>query len=178
MWPIGPLMHEHRLIERMLKVVEKRLEAFREGQGDPVFVEQVVGFVRTYADRCHHGKEEDILFRDLAARGLGEGLRKTMEELLEEHRQARQMVGRLDAANRRYQAKDKAALAEVIEVLQWLASFYPQHIAKEDKGFFYPCMELFSKEEKDAMLAEFWEFDRKLVHEQATKQVEDMEAGA
>jgi hemerythrin-like domain-containing protein len=31
-----------------------------------LFIDTAVDFIRTYADRCHHGKEEDILFRNLA----------------------------------------------------------------------------------------------------------------
>jgi hypothetical protein len=62
----GPLMIEHRLIERMLLVVKDvvaKIEAQHEV--DPVFVDTAVDFIRMYADRTHHGKEEDILFRQL-----------------------------------------------------------------------------------------------------------------
>jgi hemerythrin-like domain-containing protein len=170
-------MREHRLIERMLKVAEGRVEGMRrDGRGDPVFVEQVVGFVRAYADRCHHGKEEDILFRDLAGRDLDPDLRRIMEELLREHMEGRQLVRELEDANRRYKQGDQEALGQVTALLTKLASFYPLHIAKEDKTFFYPCMELFSKQEKDAMLEEFWDFDRRLIHEQNEKLVRDLEA--
>ena len=60
-------MIEHRLIERVIADVQTRLD----GQAarrvvDTAYVDHVVDFLRTYADRCHHGKEEDILFRDLA----------------------------------------------------------------------------------------------------------------
>jgi len=166
MWPIGPLMREHRLIERMLKVVEGRTAEFRASQqGDPVLVERVVEFFRNYADRCHHGKEEDILFRQLAERDLTPELRAIMEGLLRDHVLGRELVGQLDKANQRYQAGDRGALAEVADLLERLTAFYPQHIAKEDKEFFYPCMDLFSRQEKDAMLDKFWEFDRLLIHE-------------
>ncbi len=67
MMPIGPLMIEHTLIERMIAIAKMgpgRLE--NERKADPAFIDDVVDFVRSYADRCHHGKEEDILFRELA----------------------------------------------------------------------------------------------------------------
>jgi hemerythrin-like domain-containing protein len=61
----GPLMIEHRLIERMLKVVEGVVADIEATQKvDPVFIDTAVDFIRFYADRTHHGKEEDILFRD------------------------------------------------------------------------------------------------------------------
>jgi len=36
-------------------------------------------------------------------------------------------------------------------------------------------MEYFSKEEKNAMLEEFWDFDRRLIHERYGKIVDDLE---
>jgi hypothetical protein len=49
---------------------------------------------------------------------------------------------------------------------------------KEDKSFFYPSLEYFSKEEQDQMLQEFWEFDRKLIHEKYQKIVDDIKNSA
>ncbi|HMF30231.1 MAG TPA: cation-binding protein, partial [Candidatus Lokiarchaeia archaeon] len=62
--PVAPLMIEHRLIERMIAVIKKSLPAMRESQTvAPTFIDTAVDFIRMYADRTHHGKEEDILFR-------------------------------------------------------------------------------------------------------------------
>lgn len=166
MWPIGPLMHEHRLIERMIALLAGEAERLRAGGGlAPVLIDQGVDFIRTYADRCHHGKEEDILFRDLGRRGLDPELAGIMAELVREHQYGRALVGELVAANRRGQAGDASAALEVAACLEKLVGFYPQHIEKEDRRFFFPCMELFSKAEKDAMLAEFFAFDQRLIHE-------------
>ena len=61
--PIGPLMREHRLIERMVKLMEEEMRKISETKEiNPDFIDVAINFVRTYADKCHHGKEEDILF--------------------------------------------------------------------------------------------------------------------
>jgi len=53
-------MIEHRLIERMLSLVKDALVHIGSTHKvDPLFVDIVVDFVRMYADRTHHGKEED-----------------------------------------------------------------------------------------------------------------------
>jgi len=58
----APLMIEHRLIERMISVIKHSLTQIESTQEvDPVFVDTAVDFIRIYADRTHHGKEEDIL---------------------------------------------------------------------------------------------------------------------
>ena len=73
-------------------------------------IDSGVDFFRTYADRCHHGKEEDILFRDLAKKRLSPEHKKIMDELIHEHRFGRETVGKLVSAKERYVKGDKAAL--------------------------------------------------------------------
>lgn len=178
MMPIGPLMIEHRLIERMIRQIEIRLAGVgRDPQDDLLFIDRAVDFIRTYADRCHHGKEEDILFRALDAKPLTKDQRRIMAELVEEHVLGRNTVGRLVAARNRYADGDGSALDEVRDALSTIVGFYPKHIAKEDRGFFIPVMEHFSKEEQDRMLRSGFDFDAGLIHEKYRTLVEDLEGG-
>jgi len=172
MKPIGPMMWEHRLIEKMLRLFDREMKKISEQNTvDTVFIDAAVDFIRTYADRTHHGKEEDILFRDLAKKELSPELARIMMELTEEHRYARHTVGKLVDAKEKYlKGEDTAQI--IVACLKELAQFYPKHIEKEDKHFFYPCMEYFTKNEQDVMLDEFWEFDRKMIHEKYTKVVD------
>ena len=166
MMPIGPLMIEHRLIERMIDVMQEQLSVFeKEKKLDSEFLEMAVDFIRTYADRCHHGKEEDILFRELGIKKLKDEHRHTMEELVEEHRWGRKMTTRLVEANKRYMQGDSDAISTVIECIRSLIQFYPKHIEKEDKHFFIPCISYFTESEQQAILREEWEFDKNLIHE-------------
>jgi hemerythrin-like domain-containing protein len=132
---------------------------------DPVFVDTAVDFIRTYADRTHHGKEEDILFRELAKRPLSAEDQKIMNELVQEHIVARGTTKALVEANMRYRNGDLTALADITANLRRLVEFYPTHIKKEDEGFFPASRVYFTHEEDQTMLAEFWEFDRKMIHE-------------
>ncbi len=166
MMPIGPLMIEHRLIERMIDVMrEELLLIMKEKKVDPEFIEMAVDFIRTYADRCHHGKEEDILFRDLGGKKLTDDHKRIVGELVEEHRLGRKITGRLVEANAKYVQGSQEALSVMMDCIQSLVEFYPKHIEKEDKHFFIPCMDYFTDSEKDAMLKEEWEFDKSLIHE-------------
>jgi hemerythrin-like domain-containing protein len=173
MKPIGPLMWEHRLIERLLHLFDEQITKIRqENSIDPVFIDNAVDFIRIYADRTHHGKEEDILFRDLAKKPLSSGHAKIMNELVEEHKYARKMVGNLVEAKEMFLTGKKAALQDVISCLKELSEFYPKHIEKEDKYFFFPILDYFSKDEQAAMLSEFQEFDRNMIHEKYAKLVD------
>ena len=174
----GPLMIEHRLIERMISIIKDVLIQIESTQKvDPVFVETTVDFIRTSADRTHHGKEEDILFRDLRKRALLTEDQQIMKELIEEHVFGRQTTKALVEANTRYRNGDKSALADIADKLRTIAEFYPKHIEKEDKVFFPASLAYFTDEEDQAMLAEFWEFDRKMIHEKYRSVVEVLEKG-
>ena len=157
MMPIGPLMIEHRLIEKMIALLAKEADRIeREKTLRPEFINTAVDFIRTYADKCHHGKEEDILFKALAGKKLSPEHRKTLNELIEEHKYGRKVTAELVAASEP---------AAAVKALRTLAEFYPRHIEKEDKHFFIPVMAYFTKQEQDAMLAVEYEFDRQMIHD-------------
>jgi hemerythrin-like domain-containing protein len=177
MKPIGPLMWEHRLIEEMLKKIKEEVGIIRRNNRfNPVYIDTIVDFIQLYADRTHHGKEEDILFKALGEKPLSMDHKRIMEELVTEHVYSRQTVARLIAAKEQYMNGDEAMLHDVIDILLKLASFYPEHIYKEDKTFFYPIMEYFTDQEQQEMLLAFWEFDRKMIHEKYRKVVGSLDS--
>jgi len=177
MMPIGPLMVEHRWIERVIFDLQRRLdrESFADNI-DSAYVGRLVDFLRTYADRCHHGKEEDILFRDLGSKGLSSTLANTMRQLVREHEWARATTKELVAADAALASGDRDAHADVLRLLGDLARFYPAHIRREDKSFFRPVMSYFTREEQEAMLQEFTRFDASLIHEKYRHITEELEA--
>jgi len=172
----APLMIEHRLIERMIGQIEKALtEIKKENKVDPVFIDTAVDFIRTYADRTHHGKEEDILFRDLGKKTLSADDERVINELIAEHVIARNTTRELVEANDRYRQGDQSALTVLADKLSALVAMYPKHIEKEDKLFFPSCRAYLSDEEEERMLGAFWEFDRKMIHEKYRTLVEELE---
>ena len=163
--PIGPLMIEHRLIERMITVMKKELDRIQEqGNADPKFIETAVNFIRIYADACHHGKEEKILFRDLQKKEMEPEDKQMMEELIEEHKLGRKLTGQLVEAKTKYEKGDNTAIMTIVNTMQQLVNFYPKHIEKEDKHFFKSAMKYLSSDEKEAMLEEEHEFDQGFIH--------------
>jgi len=176
MMPIGPLMIEHRLIERMINVVKSELSKIeKSGSIRPGFIETVVDFIRFYADRCHHGKEEDILFRELMKKKISPEHERTMHELIDEHRWARETTAALTEAYGRFTDGESGSLETILSKARDLIIFYPKHIEKEDKHFFRPVMDYFTQEERDKMLEKGFEFDQTLVHEKYRNVVEEAE---
>jgi hemerythrin-like domain-containing protein len=183
MQPIGLLMIEHRLIERLLNLMArefKRIKANIEVDPefafvDPVFIDTAVDFIQTYADCCHHGKEDDLLFKALAAKDLSPEHRQSMDDLIREHAWAREATASLVKAKEAYLLEKPGALDDLMEHMGKLVDFYPRHIDKEDRHFFIPCMAYFSQAEQTDLLARMYEFDRQLIHEKYRGVVESME---
>ena len=169
MKPRGPLMVEHRLIEKVLMVAQLKAGSTLATDYSPVFIETVVDFVRTYADRTHHGKEEDILFAELAKKPLDKEDARIMAELVEEHQQARARVMDIVELNEAYKRGDGTVVPRIVEHILWLAVFYPVHIKKEDDVFFPNTEKYFTEMELQELLSRFWEFDRKMIHEKYRK---------
>jgi hemerythrin-like domain-containing protein len=183
MQPIGLLMIEHRLIERLLNLMEQEFSRIKANMDvdpefafvDPVFIDTAVDFIRTYADSCHHGKEEDILFKALAGKDLSPEHRQVMDELIKDHAWARQTTASLVKAKEGYLLESPGALSDLMGLMEEMIGFYGQHIEKEDKHFFVPCMTYFSDAEKAEMLGRMHEFDRQLIHAKYRGVVETIE---
>ena len=131
MQPIGPLMIEHRLIERLLTLMAREFKRIKDNTEvdpefafvDPVFIDTAVDFIRTYADRCHHGKEEDLLFKALAEKDLAPEHRQTMDDLIREHAWAREATAGLVKAKEDYLLEKPGALDDLMEHLgNWWGS--------------------------------------------------------
>lgn len=127
--PMKRLVEEHTRIKRFIALVPGivgRLDVESEEGRDRIL--RGVDFIRNYADRCHHAKEEDILFAyfppDL----------DILQTMLEDHRRGRARVkGILDALASRNGAEVAANLAGYAGILT-------EHIKKEDE-ILYPWMD-------------------------------------
>jgi hemerythrin-like domain-containing protein len=173
---VGPLMKEHRLIERMVYLVKLEVDRLKNEKGVNVdFIHTVIDFFRTYADRCHHGKEEDILFRELKKKKLSDKHQKTMNELIEDHKKGRQYIKELECGYRNYLDGDPKEVCSIRAALEEIIRLYPQHIDKEDKHFFLEVMDYFSNKENQSLLGEENKFDQNIIHEKYKSVVENFE---
>jgi hemerythrin-like domain-containing protein len=162
--PIESLLAEHRLTERMVAVMEWRVADMESiGTADLRFIDGAVEFLRIYADRCHHGKEEDVLFRELARKQLSVEHRRVLDELTAEHRFARETTAQLVGARNLHAAGEVSAFADIASCLHQFVEFYPKHIAKEEQVLFPHVAHYFTAAELSFLRAEQNEFDRRLM---------------
>jgi hemerythrin-like domain-containing protein len=117
------LREEHRLILR----VADAMQALLADAGD--------GFIRLFADACHHGKEEDLLFPELERAGMSR-THGPIAVMLEEHRQGRMYAGYMAEALDGARAGDEEARARLSNAGRGYVDLIRGHIFKEDHVLF------------------------------------------
>jgi hemerythrin-like domain-containing protein len=137
---IETLMHEHRLIEQILDaLVGFADEVRRKGTTEKAELGEFVTFVGDFADTCHHGKEEDILFTAMVDCGFPrEG--GPVAVMLHEHVQGRAFIRALRAKVEQpaeWTAQDRQ---EIADGASGYANLLHAHIHKED-AVLYPMAE-------------------------------------
>jgi hemerythrin-like domain-containing protein len=176
MLPVGPLMIEHRLIERMINLMNREMDRIdKKSTVNIFFIGDAVDFLTSYADRCHHDKEEQILFFRLKQKELSKKHKNILNNLIDEHKFVRTITQKLRQSKEIYNTEKDTSAKDIYKYLNILIDFYPKHIKKEDKDFFIPIMDYLSNQEKDKMMEYFWEFDKNFVHEKYKDVVERYE---
>lgn len=134
------LVDEHRLIKRMLALLEKNGPETAAGRYlNWQFYLDGVDFIRNFADRFHHAKEEDILFNALVDNGMPRQ-NSPVAAMLMEHDLGRGYVRAMEEAASKAAAGDRAARQTVAENALAFAELLRNHIAKEDE-ILYPLAE-------------------------------------
>lgn len=142
------LKHEHQVILMVLGATEREAQRIQAGRPvDAVTVGKMLDFYREFADRCHHAKEEKLLFVKMAERGMPvEG--GPIAAMLHEHTLGRGFLRATGEALPLAGTGDAAAAAAVGENLAGYVRLLQAHIRKEDAILFPMADRLFSDEDQ------------------------------
>lgn len=127
------MVEEHKTIKRMLAVMRSyclRIINGKDVDGEDVF--KMIDFVRNFADRHHHGKEEDLLFKYMTEE-LGATAEKLVRNgMLVEHDLGRLYMRELEEATQKMLQGDEEAKVDVIGHAMSYYHLLQRHIDKED----------------------------------------------
>jgi hemerythrin-like domain-containing protein len=130
------LQSEHRVIEQVLACLEAMAsECVAEGTLDVSAARQAIDFFRNFGDRCHHAKEERILFPLMEARGFG-GENGPIDRMLYEHMLGRQYLDALATATEAVATGNQEAVARFVYQARDYSYWLRGHIVKEDQRLF------------------------------------------
>lgn len=170
------LIHEHKAILFGLTILEQIAGRVREkGEADLKDIEDMVNFLKLFADKCHHGKEEGLLFPELEKIGiLKEG--GPIGQMLLEHDQGRRFISEMTAA-----ISDGVLQAErFTDAAYGYIDLLRAHIEKENQVLFPLGDRKLLPGLQKQLLEQFEEFEEKVmgkgIHESLHKLLHDLEA--
>ncbi len=168
------LKEEHRAIERMLAVMSAAAQ--RLADGEPVragLLREAVDFVRNYADKNHHGKDEDNLFPRLEERGVPkEG--GPLGMMLHEHVLGRQFIKAIDDAIDGYESGDKDAAQVIAGNIGGYTQLLTEHVWKEENVLFPMADQVLSADDQRDLSERFERVDAEVSGPEVLKRYTDM----
>ena len=150
------LMQDHRVIERVLAVLEKLTRT--PGEVNLATWEKTLDFIRNFADKCHHLKEEKILFPALEEHGIQrEG--GPIGMMLMEHEEGRGYMRAMAHALALVKEEPEVARTTLLGTASLYLNLLREHIRKEDEVLFVMADETLNPEEQKEILREFEEHE-------------------
>ena len=151
------LRKEHETILFVLKILDKMMEA-NEEEDDVKFdyYDELIHFLKLFADKCHHGKEEKYLFEAL----IDNGFQKEdgpIAVMLQEHRQAREYLEMMSDAVER---EDLTGFNDNAEQYRDLLK---NHIDKEENIIFAMADKIINEESQDCLYEKFEQHEENVI---------------
>ncbi|MBB6216753.1 hemerythrin-like domain-containing protein [Anaerosolibacter carboniphilus] len=141
------MIEEHKHIKRILKVTRHFcIQIVNGAPVDDAAFRKVIDFVRNYADKHHHSKEEDILFKKMSTE-LGEAVEKgPIMGMFAEHDLGRLFISNLEQALDQVKQGNQDARVDVIANAIAYTDLLHRHIDKEDHAIYTFAQKRLSKE--------------------------------
>ena len=152
---IAMLTHEHKLIMKVVNALGAISNDLAHGSSvSSEKLHEIVRFLREFADKCHHAKEEDILFPEMAKHGVPE-TGCPLAALRLEHVHARQLVAQLSTRTQAYARREAGAANALMAVITDIGNLYSSHIWKEDNMVFPMVDRLFPPQDIEHLFQRF-----------------------
>jgi hemerythrin-like domain-containing protein len=179
------LKHEHNAVLVALQILDKIANAVAAGHAQaPADLEQLLDFFKGFVDRCHHGKEEDVLFPELERRGVRRD-GGPIGVMLSEHEVGRGHVRAIAEGLAYVRRGDAGGAAAITEHARAYQQMLQAHIHKENNVLFPMADRLVTEDVAGNLHQQFQEIERDRVgdgkHEayhQMLHQLKDRRASA
>lgn len=155
MKPTEQLKAEHEGIKIMLKILDKICVSLEAGRKLNIeHFDKILDFLKIFVDKCHHGKEEDLLFPAMEEAGVPrEG--GPIGVMLMEHNQGRSYIKGMSQAFDTYKKGDTKVLSAIVENGKSYITLLIQHIDKEDNILFPMADKVLTKNKQEELVEEF-----------------------
>jgi hemerythrin-like domain-containing protein len=149
------LRREHDAILKVLDAAAEVAGRLRRGERLRAGVlSEILEFLRLFADRCHHGKEEDVLFPLLESKGIPRD-GGPIGVMLSEHDEGRAFIREMAEAAETYEAAPETAGLRWADAAENYIALLRAHIQKENTVLFVMAERLLTPDEQARVAEEF-----------------------
>lgn len=146
------LKGEHRVIEQMLDCLQRLArDSVEQGRIDVDIARQMIGFFRTFADGCHHAKEETHLFPLMEAHGFQRHGGPT-GVMMREHEEGRSLLQAMESA---LDSPTPTSVAEFANSARAYIQLLRDHISKEEHCLFVMADVALTQNEQQRLVEAF-----------------------
>ncbi|PJE81097.1 cation-binding protein [Candidatus Pacearchaeota archaeon CG10_big_fil_rev_8_21_14_0_10_32_42] len=152
------LSDEHKKILRLIDALNEKSDELQSGKMiDKEFFLRAIDFIRGYADKFHHAKEEDILFKEMCKEDAQKNMHcNPIDMMLYEHDQGRNFVRGMEEG-----IKENNKV-KIFENAKGYVNLLREHIYKEDNILYPMADEVLNKKILQKMLEKFKEVESKM----------------
>ena len=149
------LRREHEAILEMLAACEEAARKIQAGiYVPPEILSGLLEFFQLFADRCHHGKEEDCLFPLLEQKGMPRRA-GPIAVMLYEHEQGRALVRQMKSVSEAYTERQTEAASLWVQSALGYVTLLRSHIEKENNVLFRMAESILSESEQAELSRKF-----------------------
>jgi len=160
MKPTEILITEHKAVLVALQILEKAAVRITAGNADaPEHLEQLIDFFIGFVDRCHHAKEEEVLFPELEKRGVPKN-GGPIGVMLAEHEAGRRHIREMASGLTRHRGGDNTAAQNIRDNASAYKDMLRAHIDKENNVLFPMADRLLPDADAAKMVVQFEEIER------------------
>jgi len=155
MTPTETLKHEHEVILMVLDTAQREAETIgATAKVDAERIRKFLDFFLNFADRCHHSKEEKLLFRRMIERGFPSEA-GPIAVMLAEHDQGRAHLKAVEESLPAASGGDASATAEVRDHLIGYVELLRQHIDKENNVLYIMADQILTANDQTDLASAF-----------------------
>jgi len=151
------LRKEHEAILYVLRILDRMLEpGNRDAETLLRYYGELVYFLKIFADKCHHGKEENYLFKELVSKGIANESGPVGAMLLE-HIQGREYIALMA------KSLDERNISDFGTAAVRYRDLLRGHIDKENNVLFVMADQLIDEQAQSRMFEQFEQYEEGVI---------------
>jgi len=149
------LIKDHESITLMMNIMNSISDDIQKNNVLNIeHIEKVIEFLKVFADKCHHGKEEKLLFPELEHCGIPKE-NGPIGVMLYEHQIGRGYIKSINDALEKYKEGDKKAMYQITDEMKKYINLLTSHIYKENNILFPMADNVLTNELDDRLFEKY-----------------------